>query len=311
MIQSHDRLRLGVKLFRRNEACRVLCRMFDRISLAIFAVPLVLASATYTYDNGGRLIKVDYGAAGSVTYTYDSAGHLTGRQLAPSTSVTVSGVTSPTANGTYGVGAAISIQVSLSAPVNVTGVPQLALNSGGTANYSSGSGSANLTFTYTIAAAQSSTRLDYTSTTALTLNGGTIKDSSGNAANLTLPTPGATGSLSSNKNIVISTAAVTFTITAPSPVAAGTAFNFTVTAKDTSGNTATAYSGTLHFSSTDSSATLPANTTLSSGVGTFAATLRTTGNQTITAIDTVTPSITGTSSTISVAAPPAPACRVS
>ena len=113
--------------------------------------------------------------------------------------VSVTNVTSSTANGTYSVGANISIQVTFSSTVTVTGTPQLSLNSGGTANYVSGSGSNTLTFTYTVGAGQSSADLDYTSTTALTgiINGGA------GAATLTLPTPGAAGSLGANKNIVI------------------------------------------------------------------------------------------------------------
>ena len=122
---------------------------------------------------------------------------------------TVSGVTSSTANGAYSAGRAISIQVLFSATVNVTGTPQLALNSGGTASYTSGSGTSTLTFTYTVAAGQNSADLDYTSTSALTLNGGTIKDAASNNANLTLPAPGAAGSLGANKNIVIDTTAPT------------------------------------------------------------------------------------------------------
>ena len=51
--------------------------------------------------------------------------------------------------------------------VTVTGTPQLALNSGGTASYSSGSGTGALTFTYTVAAGQNSAHLDYTSSSAL------------------------------------------------------------------------------------------------------------------------------------------------
>jgi hypothetical protein len=87
----------------------------------------------------------------------------------------------------------------------------LALNSGGTASYSSGSGTSTLTFTYTVAAGENSPKLDYTSTSALTLNGGTIFDTvtNPNAANLTLPAPGAAGSLGANKNIVIDTVAPT------------------------------------------------------------------------------------------------------
>ena len=95
----------------------------------------------------------------------------------------------------------------------VTGTPLLALNSGGTASYSSGSGTSTLTFTYTVAAGQNSPKLDYTSTGALTLNGGTIFDTvtNPNAAVLTLPAPGSAGSIGGTKSIVIDTTAPTVT----------------------------------------------------------------------------------------------------
>src|SRR5262249_12369322 len=64
-------------------------------------------------------------------------------------------------------------------------------------------------------------------------------------------------------------------ISAPSNATAGTAFNFTVTAQDQFNNTATGYSGTVHFTGSDGSAVLPANSTLTNGVGTFSATLKT------------------------------------
>jgi hypothetical protein len=123
--------------------------------------------------------------------------------LTPSPAVTVTNVTSLTPDGTYGAGATISIQVTFSGTVNVTGTPQLTLNSGGTANYASGSVGSTLTFIYTVAAGERSSHLDYNSTTALSLNSGTINDTAGNAANLTLPASGAPGSLGANSNIVI------------------------------------------------------------------------------------------------------------
>src|SRR5439155_22712740 len=84
----------------------------------------------------------------------------------------------------------------------------------------------------------------------------------------------------------------------PANATAGTAFSITVTAKDAYGNTATGYRGTLHFTSSDGQATLPANYTFTaadSGSHAFTngVTLRTTGNQTVTVTDTVTGSITG------------------
>jgi hypothetical protein len=71
------------------------------------------------------------------------------------------------------------------------------------------------------------------------------------------------------------------------------AFSVTVTARDPYGNTATGYVGTVHFTSSDSQAILPADSTLASGIGTFSVTLKTAGNRTVTAADTADGSITG------------------
>ncbi|HZI44818.1 MAG TPA: cellulase family glycosylhydrolase, partial [Ilumatobacter sp.] len=83
--------------------------------------------------------------------------------------------------------------------------------------------------------------------------------------------------------------------TTSTPIA-GTEFSFTVTARDQYGDTDAAYAGTLHFTSSDTSdgVVLPPDSTLSGGQGTFAATLRRAGSQTITATDSATGSITGT-----------------
>lgn len=96
--------------------------------------------------------------------------------------------------------------------------------------------------------------------------------------------------------------ATNLSVVAPANATSGTAFNFTVTVRDAFNNTATGYSGTVHYTSSDGVATLPANSTLTSGVGTFFATLQTVGTQTITATDTVTGTINGTSTSILVAA---------
>ena len=79
----------------------------------------------------------------------------------------------------------------------------------------------------------------------------------------------------------------------PTPQVAGVAGNITVTAKDGNGNTATNYTGTVRFSSTDVASTLPANYTFvagDNGVHTFTSgvTLKTVGSQSITATDTTT-----------------------
>src|SRR5207253_2224680 len=110
------------------------------------------------------------------------------------------------------IGAAIPIQITFATPVTVTGTPLLALATGASpalAMYSSGSGTDTLTFTYTAGAGDASADLNYVSTLSLTLNGGSISDTFGNAATLTLPATDASGSLASNKNIVIDGAAPT------------------------------------------------------------------------------------------------------
>jgi len=106
----------------------------------------------------------------------------------------------------------------------------------------------------------------------------------------------------SNSINVSPTAAMTFSVSTPGGVTAGTAFNFTVTAQDQFNNIATGYAGTVHFSSSDVQAVLPGNSTLTNGAGTFSATLKTAGSQTITATDTVTSTFTGTSISIAVSA---------
>src|SRR6185295_10955438 len=79
----------------------------------------------------------------------------------------------------------------------------------------------------------------------------------------------------------------------------GNPFNFGVAAQDQFNNVIATYTGMVHFSSSVASAALPANTTLASGIGAFSATLKTPGQQTLSASDVTTPSITGTSSAIS------------
>jgi Big-like domain-containing protein/carboxypeptidase family protein/Kelch motif protein len=174
------------------------------------------------------------------------------------TAPTVTNITSTKTDGTYGIGTVIDITVTFSEVVNVTGAPQLTLETGTTdetINYMSGSGTNTLTFRYTVAAGDRSSDLDYVGTNSLTLNGGTIKDGAGNNATLILPTPGTAGSLGANKNIVIDTGAKRLVITGTGTQTAGSGQNLTITAKDLAGNTVTTYTGdkTLTFSGANSS----------------------------------------------------------
>ncbi len=155
------------------------------------------------------------------------------------TAPTVSSVSSSTPNGTYSVGASIVVQVTFSETVNVVGTPQLMLATGGAGapvNYSAGSGSDTLTFSYTVAAGHISADLDYTSTGALALSGGSIKDAAGNNATLTLPAPGASGSLGVNKNIVVDTATSMSIVSSENPTTYGQSTTLTATVTTAGGS---------------------------------------------------------------------------
>ncbi|MBF0239838.1 MAG: Ig-like domain-containing protein, partial [SAR324 cluster bacterium] len=124
-------------------------------------------------------------------------------------SPSISSVSSSATNGSYKLGDTLTLSVTFNETVTVTvtgGYPLLTLETGSTDRsipYSSGSGSNTLNFTYMVQAEDNSVDLDYTNTSALTLNGSTIQDAAGHNALLTLPTPGATGSLAYNKSLVI------------------------------------------------------------------------------------------------------------
>ncbi len=164
------------------------------------------ASATALALKGGTILDTAGHAAVLTLPTTGTDGLATQNIVVDTTPPTVAGVSSTQATGAYGAGTPIPITITFSEPVTVDvtgGTPQLTLNagSGAVATYTSGSGTATLTFTYTVAAGQYSSDLDYTSTTALTLNGGSIQDAAGNAATLTLPTIGTDGL--ATQNIVI------------------------------------------------------------------------------------------------------------
>jgi hypothetical protein len=125
--------------------------------------------------------------------------------------------------------------------------------------------------------------------TALTINTAgiyTLKATDGSL------TPANSGSFT-----VQSAAASTLSVAGfPTSTTAGVAHNFTVTLRDPYGNLATGYTGTVHFTSSDHKATLPANysfTAADAGIHTFSATLKTAGTQSITVTGTATASLTG------------------
>ena len=91
----------------------------------------------------------------------------------------------------------------------------------------------------------------------------------------------------------------------PANPIAGTAYNVTVTAFDAYNNVASGYTGTVALSSSDGHAILPADYTFTAsdaGTHTFSVTLETAGTQSITATDTLAPTLTAGDSAINVQA---------
>jgi hypothetical protein len=160
----------------------------------------------------------DYTGSSTLSITTSDQGYTGGSALTDEDNITIT-VTPPTpkvtsvssskTNGTYKIGDVINVTVTFNTAVTVTtsgGTPTILLETGSTdrtATYSSGSGSAVLSFSYTIQSGDASSDLNYNSTTALVLNGGTIKNSDGTDANLTLPALDNASSLASQKAIVI------------------------------------------------------------------------------------------------------------
>jgi hypothetical protein len=111
-----------------------------------------------------------------------------------------------------------------------------------------------------------------------------------------------TGSINgSESGITVSPAAAAkFVLSAPSSVKSGAKFSLTLTVEDACGNVVTGYTGTVHFSSSDSTATLPKNYTFTvadNSVHTFTGViLRKRGTTALTVTDTLNSGLTDTDS---------------
>jgi hypothetical protein len=119
-------------------------------------------------------------------------------------------VTALNADGDYSTGNAITCRVHFASPVSyVFGSPILNMGVYGSAapyaSYITASGfpTQDLLFAYTVGAADISREVDYAGTDSLQANGGWILNSSYSAFNLTLPTPGARGSIGFAKDITL------------------------------------------------------------------------------------------------------------
>ncbi|CAM9804617.1 unnamed protein product, partial [Scytosiphon promiscuus] len=117
-------------------------------------------------------------------------------------------VDSPNEARAYGTGEVIVINVVFNQDVTLDGEPTLMLETGVFNQEIDllSSGNKTLTFEYEVQEGDSTSDLDYASTSALNLNGGALYRSSENAttqALTALPVPGESGSLSQNEDIVV------------------------------------------------------------------------------------------------------------
>jgi hypothetical protein len=185
-------------------------------SLSAFAGSGSVYTATFTPKSGysgAATVSVDAGSFSNASGVYNASGNLS--LTIDTTAPNIVSVQSTSANGMYAVGGIVNVTVTFDEAVSVGtggGVPSLLLETGATdrtANYVSGSGASILTFRYVVQAGDLTPDLDVQSGAALVLNGGTIRDLSGNAGNTALMAPGSAGSLGANAAIVIDTVAPT------------------------------------------------------------------------------------------------------
>jgi hypothetical protein len=139
-------------------------------------------AATRVSLNGATIADTAGDAANLALTGITQAGPQIGNTAAAAP--TVAAIADTPNNGTLNAGKTVTLALTLSQPVAVAGgKPTLTLNDGGVATYISGSGTDALAFAYTVAAGQNTTAL---AATAVSLNGATIDNATGTAANLAL-----------------------------------------------------------------------------------------------------------------------------
>ncbi len=205
----------------------------------------------------------------SITLRNGEGTILINASLVP-TSFAVQSVASSTTAGT-------ALQVTVTA---LDSVGQVVPSFTGTVHFTSTDGAAALPSDYTFTAADKGVH----TFTIILKTAGTQR------LTVTDPYSGITGTLPGI--MVIPAAASQFSVVAPTSVTALTPFSLLVTALDPYGNQVTSYTGTIHFSSSDALAWLPADYTFTAtdaGQHRFSGVvLWQTGKQTISIMDTLT-----------------------
>lgn len=170
---------------------------------------------TFTLTPAGNLLEATEYRINVLTGVQDAAGNALaasvnvnpGFTTSDFTAPEIANVTSTTADGLYGIGAVINIQVQFDEPIVVAGgTPTFTLETGGTdavASFTGVTGGDTMNFEFTVANPHVSADLDYIPA-PFNLAGATIRDAAGNNAVLgSIPAPNSTGSLRANKALVI------------------------------------------------------------------------------------------------------------
>jgi predicted outer membrane repeat protein len=265
-----------------------------------------LGAVHFTSSDGSALLPVDYAfvSGDNGVHTFSATFKTTGTQTLSATDKSV-----PTITGTH---AGITVNPAAFSTLSVTGFPSpttaglagtftvtaldtlgnIVTGYRGTLIFTSTDGQAALPANYTFVAGDNGVH-----TFSATLK---------TAGSQSLSAIDASSAITGTHPAIVVNPASTSTFNLagfPSPTQVGVAGAFTVTAKDAFGNNTTGYLGSVHFTSSDSQALLPADYTFvngDSGVHTFSATFQTVGTQTLTATDKTVPSTTGTHLAITV-----------
>ncbi|NIK66836.1 S-layer homology domain-containing protein [Paenibacillus sp. BK720] len=138
--------------------------------------------------NGGSLKDAAGNAADLTLNAVDDTSQVLVDAVAPS----VASIDVPAA-GMYKAGSSLSLTIHYDEKISVTGTPYIALTIGSAtvhAAYASGSGTKDITFTYSVQTGDEDT--DGIELGAVALNGGALNDAAGNAASLSLTSAGNT-----------------------------------------------------------------------------------------------------------------------
>jgi uncharacterized repeat protein (TIGR03803 family) len=224
---------------------------------------------------------------GTTPYSFAATAGTLPTGLTLSTGGVLSGTPTATGSFTFTVTATDSVGGAASKSLTVVINPVPSITTTALAN-----GTIGVAYSQTISTTGGTGTPSFTTTagtlpTGLTLSTGGVLSGTPTVLgtySFTVTATDKTGSAASqNYSVTIFPAATQITLTAPSTAVAGTPFSVTISATDSMGNPAGAYSGTVTLSSSAGADISPTSVAVSNGTATVLVTLTSAGTQTITA----------------------------